>query len=350
MGTPYLITGAPGWLGTAFLKALLGLNPELAPLSPLRPGDEVRCLCLPKTASEKLAALHPAVRLFRGDVADGASLRPFFAGADGGTLFHIAGLIHPAARVAELFRVNVQGTAQVLAAAEAAGVRRLIHISSNSPIGVNLHRDQLFDESSSYNPYLGYGRSKMEGERLVQQAQARGRLETVILRPPWFYGPEQPPRQTLFFRLIKEGKIPLVGDGGNRRSMAYVDNISQGMLRAAAPKAAGQIYWIADRRPYTMNEIIDTVERLLEREFSLPCAHRRLRLPAWVGPVAGGADRALQALGLYQQKIHVLSEMDKTIACSIAKAERELGYRPAIELEEGMRRSIRWCLEQGYSI
>ena len=61
-------------------------------------------------------------------------------------------------------------------------------------------------------------------------------------------------------------------------------------------------------------------------------------------------DTALQGLGLYHQKIHVLSEMDKTIACSVAKAEKELGYDPAIELEEGMRRSLAWCVRQGIQI
>src|SRR2546427_13122870 len=107
---------------------------------------------------------------------------------------------------------------------------------------------------------------------------------------------------------------------------------------------------VADRRPYTMNEIVDTVERLLEHEFGMTVAHRRLRLPALASQVAGVADALLQAIGRYQQEVHVLSEMSQTIACSIARAERELGYDPRIELEEGMRRSIRWCLEQGQTI
>jgi len=142
-----------------------------------------------------------------------------------------------------------------------------------------------------------------------------------------------------------------VGSGENRRSMAYVDNICQGLLLAERVAAArGQTYWIADRRPYTMNEIVDTVEGLLEREFGIAVAHERLRLPGVASAVAGVADRLLQAVGLYRQEIHVLSEMDKTIACSVARAERELGYDPRVELEEGMRRSIRWCLEQGMAI
>jgi nucleoside-diphosphate-sugar epimerase len=173
----------------------------------------------------------------------------------------------------------------------------------------------------------------------------------VVIRPPWFYGPDQPPRQTLFFTMIKQGHGPIVGDGTNLRSMAYIDNLCQGvMLAAVTAQAAGQTYWIADRRPYSMNEVVDTVERLLEQEFHITVAHKRLHLPGLAAEVAGVMDATLQAMGIYNQKIHVLSEMNKTIACSIAKAERELALRPEVELEEGMRRSIAWCLERGISI
>jgi nucleoside-diphosphate-sugar epimerase len=133
--------------------------------------------------------------------------------------------------------------------------------------------------------------------------------------------------------------------------MSYVDNTSLGLLLAAASeRAAGQTYWIADERPYSMNEIVGTVEELLEHEFDLPVAHDRMRLPSIASEVALVVDATLQRAGLYQQKIHVLSEMNKTIACSIDKARAELGYEPSVELREGMRRSIRWCLDNGQQI
>jgi nucleoside-diphosphate-sugar epimerase len=99
-----------------------------------------------------------------------------------------------------------------------------------------------------------------------------------------------------------------------------------------------------------MNEIVDTVERLLEEEFDVPCRHKRLRLPGVASEVAGVADRFIQAAGHYQQELHVLSEMNKTIACSVEKAQRVLGYAPEVALEEGMRRSLRWLVEQGVDL
>jgi len=198
---------------------------------------------------------------------------------------------------------------------------------------------------------MNYGRSKMMMELAVKEVEARGKLETAIVRPPWFYGPDQPARQTQFFSMIRQGKGPIAGSGNNLRSMGYIDNLCQGMMLAAlTEKARGQIYWIADRRPYTMNEVIDTVERLLAEEFKLAVKYKRLRLPGLASEIAGLADKAIQGLGLYQTQIHVLSEMNKTIACSVEKAQRELGYRPTIALEEGMRRSIAWCLQKGIEI
>ena len=192
---------------------------------------------------------------------------------------------------------------------------------------------------------MNYGRSKMEMELAIKEQHQRGNIETTIIRPPWFYGPHQPPRQTLFFRMIRDGKFPIVGQGENLRSMAYVANICAGIILAAMhEKANGKTYWIADEKPYTMNEIVDTVERLLENEFGQLCAHKRLKLPSLVSEIAMWIDAALQGLDLYHQKFHVLSEMNKTIACSVEKAKKELGYIPAVELEEGMRRSIHWVL------
>src|SRR5207247_1034781 len=84
-----------------------------------------------------------------------------------------------------------------------------------------------------------------------------------------------------------EGKAPLVGGGAARRSMSYIDNTCQALLLAERSGAArGHLYWVADRRPYTMSEIIDTVERLLEHEFGMAVAHRRRRLPALASRLA----------------------------------------------------------------
>lgn len=309
-------------------------------------GGTVRCLVQRGLDTSELRAISDRVVPVEGDLLSRDSLNSFIAGSRDGVLLHAAGVIHPR-RVAEFHRVNAEGGRKLLDVAATAGVRRAVIVSSNSPLGCNPHPDHCFDESSPYRPYMGYGRSKMLLELHALAQHRTGRLEVVVVRPPWFYGPGQPPRQTLFFRMICDGRFPIVGDGENRRSMAYVDNICQGMLLAASrPQAAGQVYWIADERPYTMNEIVSTVSELMRDEFGFPCARRQVRVPGLVSEIALAADCVIQGAGLYSQKIHVLSEMNKSIACTIDRAKRELGYRPAVSLREGMRRSIRWCLER----
>lgn len=340
---PAIITGCAGWLGHRMAHALVAGLPDVSGPDAAADRPWIRGLVHRTYGISLLSPLAGTLETITGDVTEADSLQPLFRDAAGATVFHCAGVVHPRRRIRELYDVNVAGTRQVLEAARRAGVKRFIHVSSNSPLGCNPSRDHLFDESSPYRPYMSYGRSKKLAEDAVNRARD---LETVIIRPPWFYGVGQPPRQSLFFKMIRDGGAPIVGDGLNRRSMAYVDNICQGMLLAErSPRAIGETYWIADARPYTMNEIIDTVEHLLETEFGQACAHKRLRLPWLAGEVATWADRSIQAMGLYNQKIHVLSEMNKTIACSIEKARRDLGYAPAVELEEGLRRSLAWVFE-----
>jgi nucleoside-diphosphate-sugar epimerase len=342
-----LVTGAPGWLGTRLVRALAEGLPDVPRFAAAAP-REIRVLAHPAVDVSPLERIRGDVRIVRGDVTEPASLAPLFAQAEGATVFHAAGVIHPRRGIRELYRVNEQGTRNLVEAAGRARARRFVHVSSNSPIGTNPGPDHVFDEDAPFSPYMHYGRSKRRAEEIVNAAGAAGALETVIIRPPWFYGPDQPERQSRFFRMIRDGKVPIVGSGGNRRSMAYVDNICQGLLLCeAVPGARGRTYWIADARPYTMNEIVDTIEAVLEQDFQIRVAHARRRLPGLASEVALALDKLIQGVGLYVPEIHVLSEMNKTIACTVARARAELGYDPKIELREGMRRSIRWMLDAG---
>jgi nucleoside-diphosphate-sugar epimerase len=349
-GSLALVTGCPGWLGNRLLHYLRAPHPDW-PEDIAQPGYEgIRCLVLPDAPVDRLRELVPDVELVEGDIRDPAAVGRWAAGAAGADVFHLAGIIHPR-RIRELYEINTEGTRHVIAAARAAGVRRLVATSSNSPAGVARDPSARFDETSPYRPYLNYGRSKKLMEDALNAASNGGGLDTVILRPCWFYGPDQPARQTTFLTMIKEGKAPILGDGESRRSMSYVDNTALGLLLAAArPGASGQTYWIADERPYSMNEIVDTVESVLEDDFGMAVAHKRSHLPSVASEVAYVVDGAIQRTGFYEQRVHVLSEMNKTIACSVDKARAELGYRPGVELREGMRRSVEWCLANGQQI
>jgi len=112
------------------------------------------------------------------------------------------------------------------------------------------------------------------------------------------------------------------------------------ILSSLIKKSKGQIYWIADEKPYTMNEIIFTVSDVLENEYGFNCKINRLKLPFIVGEIFQLLDFLIQKTGLYNQKIHVASELNKNIGCSIQKAKDELGYKPMISLYDGIKYSL----------
>ncbi len=341
-----VLTGGSGWFGRAFLR---GLDLDGAGMGPRHRDGEVRVLVSRPEEVPSVLEVLPSARVHVGDVADAGVMDRLFRGAEGASVVHAAGVIHPS-RVSEFDRVNVMGTNTVLAAAQRAGALRLVHLSSNSPFGVNATTTDSFRHDEPYLPYMGYGRSKMTAELAVLNAHGDRGMDTVVVRPPWFYGPFQPLRQTTFFSAVRRGRFPLLGNGQQRRSMVYVDNLVQGVaLAQRVPAAAGGAFWVADAEAYPMREVVRVVRQALVDE-GFKVSRHQVALPRVIGFAAERVDGALQRQGVYQREVHVLGEMDKTIACDISRTREVLGYQPQVGLLEGMRRSIRWCLANGVEI
>jgi nucleoside-diphosphate-sugar epimerase len=336
-----VVTGAAGWFGQNLVRALVTQSER----------DRIRCLVRDADEAARLEVLDRRVETVVGDVRDPAVIDNLFDGIGPAAVFHAAAVIHPTRSVREFFDVNVGGTQLVLDRARRVGAARLIHLSSNSPFGANATEHDVFDEDSPYAPYMGYGKSKWEAEQVVRRASERGDLRTVILRPPWFYGPFQPERQTTFFASIRKGTFPLVGPGTQRRSMVYTGNLVKGaMLAEIAPAAPGNAYWIADAEPYALADILRTVREALAAEGLTVSKRKPITIPRAAGVVAERLDGALQSVGRYVQAVHVLGELKDTIACDISRARKDLGYEPSIALLEGMRASVRFCLDQGWAL
>jgi len=323
-----VVTGAPGWLGTRLAMRLASA------------GRRVRCLVLPEADASVLEEI--GAEIWRGDLGSPRSLRDLCRGAD--TVFHAAGVIHPA-RHGDFWRINVNGTRAILEEAAAHGVGRFLHLSSNAAFGTN-DRGGLFDESSPPRPLNGYGHSKLAAERLVEDAHRAGGTRTTIIRPCWFYGEDQPARQTRLFRMIRAGKPFILGDGNARRSLSYVGDVVDALILAANnDRAAGRSFWIADRAPYTIDQIYSTIARELGVKRYHP-----LHLPGSLSLAAEGVDCLLQRAGRYVCEVHVAGELRHDIACRVDAAREVLGFEPGVGLEEGTRRSIAWCRTNGVRI
>jgi nucleoside-diphosphate-sugar epimerase len=336
-----VVTGAAGWLGRALLERLR-TDPQLSAIG-------LRAVVHTPDEARLVSDVVPHAQVEVADVTDAPSVVAALAGVSGPVdVIHTVGVIHPR-RFADFDAVNASGTQHVLDAAVDIGARRVVHVSSNSPFGTNPGPRDTFGEYEPYNPYLGYGWSKMAGELAVAAAVDAG-LDAVVVRPPWFYGPWQPARQTTFFKMVRTGRFPVFGNGDQRRSMVYVDNLVDGVLAALiTPGVGGRSYWIADATPYTVSDIVAAVRSALEAA-GLECSERTLRMPIAVARVAERIDGVLQSRGRYQQQIHVLGEMGHSIAVDIGAASRDLGYEPRVSIVDGMRTSVAWCLEQGYEL
>jgi len=316
-----LVSGYPGWLCTRLVERVLKEHKDWS----------LRCLTLRGSPNPLKADV------VSGDVRDLYTLVE--ATKDIDLVVHAAGIIH--GRPKTLMDVNAQGTLNMLKACEHNNVKRIIYISSNSATGHT--RDKtLMDEGTFREPYLTYGKSKWLAEEYVRGYWESRKIDGIILKPCWYYGPNQPGRQTKLFRMIKSGRPLILGDGRNIRSMTYIDNLVDAIFLASRSDTWNTTYWIADERPYTTDEIYETIADLLGVKRYNP-----VHLPGLISRVARAGDKVLQMLGMYSQYVHVAGEMTLNIACDISKARRELGYEPGVSLRDGMRRSIRWCERRG---
>lgn len=337
------ITGSNGWLGRELTKSFFIDDDDSIIFD--KPQDlTVNCFLFKDEEDIFFSKLSSSIDTFQGDISSQLSCKNFLKDATNqDILIHTAGLIHPKS-VKDFFRINVHGTLNIVNEAIEKKIKKIIVISSNSPCGNNPSNQEVFDEQSPYNPYMGYGKSKMAMEIELNKKIAEGH-DITIIRPPWFYGEEMPERQLTFYNMIIAGRFPFVGNGTNVRSVANVKNIVQGIILASImPQSKGQTYWIADEKNLTMNEIVQTIQDVFVNEFHIECKDNKLRLPYFIGQIAQAIDWGLQSLGIYHQKFHVLSEMNKNIACDISKAKADLGYSPKVNYYEGTKSAYKQYL------
>jgi nucleoside-diphosphate-sugar epimerase len=143
--------------------------------------------------------------------------------------------------------------------------------------------------------------------------------------------------------MARSGRPWLIGDGTNRVSMVFIDSLIEGVgLALTRDRAAGQTYFLADARPYLWAEVFQAMGEAQQVQV------RPRHLPAGLATVCHALDQWLARRGRYSMAVHVAGEATRHMACSIDKAAAELGYRPGVELREGMRQAVGWAREVGW--
>ena len=328
MNNRILITGYPGWLTCRFLETLGDYPKDL---------DSIRCLVHPDQLSS--VASPRQWECVSGDLNDPESLREAARECD--IILHAAAIIH-VKRVSDFYKINRDGTRNLLDAAVAAGVKKIVLISSNAAQGFCEGKGHELDETAPCRPESHYGKSKRQAEEVVEEFSRSGKIKTVILRPAMFYGPPVPARHLDIYKRIQTGEFPVFGTGDYLRSITYIDHLVQAIhLAIQKTEAEGKTFTIIDREIPTLNDILQAMGDAL----GVPVRIRRF--PKWMAQAADLLDRIIEATGSYWMLPHIAGESCRHIAYKIDRAEKELGYVPQLSYREGYRKAIDWCFEKG---
>ncbi|MFL5806814.1 MAG: SDR family oxidoreductase [Roseiflexaceae bacterium] len=308
--TTTLVTGGGGFIGSHLVDRLLDLGHSVRVLDNFSTG---------RRGNLSRALAH--IELIEGDLRDPDTVGRAAQGAE--IVLHQGALPSVPRSVNDprtTNAVNVEGTLNVLVAAREAGVRRVVVASSSSVYGdtPTLPKVEIMPPA----PRSPYAISKLAAEQYTCAFAALYGLETVALRYFNVFGPRQDPTSqysgviALFCTAALHGEPYMVqGDGLQSRDFTYIENVVQAnLLAAATPDMSGQVFNVARGERITLLDMIATLNRLVGRD-----------LPIEYGPARSGDVR------------HSLAE--------IGKARQLLGYAPAIDMAEGLARTLAWYRE-----
>lgn len=324
-----LVTGANGFVGAAVVRALLA------------DGEPVRAFVRPMSDRRNLQGLD--VEIAEGDITAPETLERALRGCR--AVLHVAAdyrLWVP--DVARMLATNVQGSLNVLDAAAAAGVERMVYTSSVATLGLRSDREPADEQTPvGLDDMIGpYKRSKFLAEQAVARRAGELGFDVVTVNPSTPVGPGDI-KPTPTGRIIVDaaaGRIPAFVDTG--LNLVHVDDVARGHLLALARGASGERY-ILGGEDMSLRRILELVADLRGR------VPPRIRLPHWlVYPIAAGSE-AVAALTKREPRVSLDSVRmsSKHMYFSSGKAERDLGYRWR-DPGEAVTDAIAWFERHGY--
>jgi nucleoside-diphosphate-sugar epimerase len=315
------ITGASGFIGSALIAGCIDREWNVRVLQHTRRLQEIT------TSGQKFDVVE-------GDITHPGSLEGHFKGID--ILFHCAAALGASIlSQSDFFRINAEGTNNVLQAAKDAGVPKIVHFSSAGVLG-SVERGEVAGEDHPLNPQNNYDRSKLEGETIARR-YAEERMDIIIVRPGWVYGPCD--RRT--FKLLKaiaKKRFVLVTKGKTLQTPVHIDDLVKGVFLCAEKGRRAQIYHIAGNEVLEVRDIVTAIASATGSKIppiSLPLLPVKLAASALERSFALFNKEAPLTRGKLSFFIH-----PKPLA--IQKAKQELGYTPKISFVEGISQTVEW--------
>jgi nucleoside-diphosphate-sugar epimerase len=278
------------------------------------------------------------VRLAQAAVSDAKALAEAFSGCD--VVVHAAGSVNPYGSRQDIFATNVDGTKNVLAAAEKANVKHFIFISSLSVITGQGDQFNL-DESAPLRPCgESYADSKIEAEKAVMASS--GRLKVTSLRPGFIYGPGERSWMPRLITNIRNGKAMLIDGGKRETNVIYVGNLCRAVEKTLLnPKSFGQVYNLTDGQSISKKQLFDAIADGLSlprvtKSVPRPVAQLACTVVSGIAPML--SSQTQQKMSRFSRAAFRLAAVNQGF--SIAKAQRDLGYTDRILFHEGMARTL----------
>jgi NAD dependent epimerase/dehydratase len=310
-GRQVLVTGAGGFIGSNLAETLA------------RAGAHVRAFVRYTSRGDhgwlELGdpELRDVIEVFRGDLANPEAVSGALEGCE--VVFHLGALIpipysyrHPR----EFVTANVVGTLNVLEAARRGDSPRIVHTSTSEVYGTA--QTVPIDEEHALHPQSPYAASKVGADQLALSFQRSFELPVVVARPFNTYGPRQSARAvipTIITQALTREVVEL-GAIEPTRDFLFVEDTVRGIMRCGeASGVAGEVINLGSGTEVSIGELAERVLRLVGRELPVSLDEQRLRPPE--------------------------SEVERLVAAT-AKAEKLLGWRPSVDLDEGLRRTIEW--------
>jgi nucleoside-diphosphate-sugar epimerase len=314
------VTGAAGFIGGAVCRRLV------------EAGAEVRGLDVAEEQAERVrragASFAPV------DVSDRDDVRAALEGAE--LVIHAAAYVHEWGEMDEFIRVNVGGTANVLEAAANAGAERVVHISSVVVYGY--HDDSEQDETAHRRAYgIPYIDTKSASDRLAIRRGA------VVIRPGDVYGPGGPQWVLRSLEMAKGGQLAVPGKGDGVMLPVYVEDLADAVLLALERGEPGEAYTVWDEE----NPV--SFEHHFNRIAAIAGAREARRLPRpLLAAVATATERIAGIRGNPPAfTARAITFVDRRGTVSTAKAREQLGWRPTVAYDQGMRRTEAWLRSEG---
>ncbi len=323
-----LVTGVTGFTGGHLARHLKAR------------GHRVRGLVRAASVSRAGALAETGIEIAVGDLTESATLGDACAGVE--VVYHVAATYREAGQGSGSYRaINVDGTRRLLEAARDAGVRRFVHCSTG---GVHGHVEHPpANEDAPLAPGDVYQRTKLEGEQIAAAFGREHDLEVVIVRPIGIHGPGDL-RFLKMFRGLARGRFPMLGSGRVFYHLTYIDDLVEGFrLCGEHPAATGRTYILGGAKYTTLADLVAVVAR------EVGVRPPRVHWPVWPVWLAGAlCELVCVPLGveppLYRRRVDFYR---KSRAFDISRARAELGYNPAVSLQEGIRRTADWYRAQG---